>query len=87
MLNMLVMGTTSKAAWDPQVPLMCPVPLATCDGSEMQAGLPLKTCHDDNLCDNEDCLSDTEGDEELDWWNPGGFSDQEDGYAPDCPCD
>ena len=23
---------------------------------------------------------------DTDWWNPGAVND-EDGYAPDCPCD
>eukprot|EP00931_Biecheleriopsis_adriatica_P038458 TRINITY_DN2202_c0_g1_i2.p1 TRINITY_DN2202_c0_g1~~TRINITY_DN2202_c0_g1_i2.p1 ORF type:complete len:158 (-),score=46.84 TRINITY_DN2202_c0_g1_i2:148-621(-) len=48
---------------------------------------------DDEPADREDDLPTGGGwnsgvgdQEEADWWNPGGISDQEEGYAPRCPC-
>ncbi|CAJ1439109.1 unnamed protein product [Effrenium voratum] len=35
----------------------------------------------DTEAESEEC------EDELDWWNPGGMSGLEEGYAPDCPCD
>lgn len=49
--------------------------------------------HGDEVDSDEDDASETDDCEELsdelsetDWWNPGAVND-EDGYAPDCPCD